>query len=219
MPTSGVTAWSLTALSFITSALRRNGIISLSETPTSEEIAECLVVFNGILKSMPFGSYLLTTGTVIVPPGDPSGSLPAGVSDVISARVVMNATYQRVLTRWGRSEYLEMPNKAQVGDPMAFYVDNQRDAVAMYVWPVPRDGATLAIEYNRLPETITDSAQTVDFPERYNEYLGLELALNCAGLFGREPNPVLVARAGFLRQQFEDDERPESYIIESGFNY
>lgn len=219
MATSGVTAWSMTAQEMIIHALRKNTIISLGETPTTEEIAECLIVLNGVLKGFPPGLYLASSASVAVTAGNSSGLLDDFVEEVLSARISINVNYERPLTRWGRSEYLEIPNKAQSGDPIAFYADCRRDAVELFLWPVPSRDVTIMIEYNRVPETVTDAAQTVDFPEKYNELLFSELAMNCAGIFGREPPPLLVSRTDFLRRQFDDDERPESYLIESGLTY
>lgn len=219
MATSGTTAWSMTAQEMIVHALRKNSIISLGESPTTEEVAECLIVLNGILRSMSPGMYLASSAAVAVTANNASGFLYEFVSEVLSARLAVATNYERPLTRWGRSEYLEMPNKAQVGDPVAFYADCKRDAVELYMWPVPSRDITILIEYNRAPETVTDAAQTVDFPEKYNELLFSELAMNCAGIFGREPPPLLVSRTDYLRGQFEDNERPESYIIESGLTY
>jgi hypothetical protein len=219
MPTSGVVAWSLTAQDLIVTALRRTGIVSIGETPDADELAECLVVLNGLLKSWTPGQYLQTTATVTAPAGDPSGSLIQEVGEILSVRLYQSATYERPLTRWERSEYLEIPNKGQLGDPVAYYAATQLDSVAIYLWPIPSPtDATLKVEYNRVVETVTALSQTVDFPEKYNELLYVELALNCAPMFGKEVSPQLIERGAYLRRMFEDDERPESYLIETDLN-
>jgi len=218
MTTSGTTAWSMSALAIVQQALRENSIITLDETPTTDEIAACLVCLNGILRSWIPASWLGSTATITVPANAASGALPAELDEILSVRMVQSSTYERPLNRWGRSEYLEMPNKLQTGDPISYYVDNQRDSIIMYVWPVPTSDTTLKVEYLRFPEIITDSAQTVDFPQKYNELLFVSLAMRCAGIFGRQPTPELVARASLLQRQFEDGERPETYIIETGLD-
>ena len=55
--------------------------------------------------------------------------------------------------------------------------------------------------------------------QKYNEAMFTALAVRCAGIFGKQPPPELVARAQFLKQQMDDAERPESYIIETGLDW
>lgn len=212
MTTSGTTAWSLTAQQIIDASLRENGIIAIGESPTTDESNECLLRLNGILKSWTGGDYLVSSADVTVPAASASGTLAEAVHEVLSARLELS--FERHLTRWERSEYMCLPNKSQPGDPVGFHADNQRDAVTMYVWPVPTVERTLKVDYVRVPETITALTQTVDWPRQYNEALFTTLAVRCAGIFGRQPSPELADRAGYLRRMMEDEQRPEAYIME-----
>ncbi len=214
MPTSGVTAWSLTARDIITAALQENAIVGLGRTPTAAESAACLVRLNGMLKSWLPGSYHETTGTVTVTGGDASGTLAAGIRRIITARLELTST-ERQLGEWNRDQYLSLPNKAAVGDPTIFYQSRQLAGVTLYVWPVPSANKTLHIDYERVPETVTDLSETVDFPERYQEALYANLAMRCSGIFGVALNPELVARAQRLEREMLDSERPDSYIFEA----
>lgn len=214
MTTSGTTAWSLTAQQIIDASLRENGIIAIGESPTTDESNECLLRLNGILKSWTGGDYLVSSADVTVPADSASGTLAVEVHEILSARLEVSSTYERQLTQWERSEYMRLPNKAQSGEPVAFHADNQRDAVTLYVWPVPTAERTLKVEYVRVPETITALTQTVDWPRQYNEALFTTLAVRCAGIFGRQPSPELADRAGYLRRMMEDEQRPEAYIME-----
>jgi len=214
MTTSGTTAWSLTAQEIIDTALVENRIIGPGRSATSRESTECLKRLNGILKSWRGAGHLVAQADVTVPANDPSGTLPDYIYEITAARLVVSATYERELSRYGRTEYMSLPNKATSGEPVLFYAENQRESPALYVWPVPTTQSTVRIDYTRMPETVTALTQTVDWPEEYNEVLFTNLAVRCAGIFGRQPNPELIDRAGYLRRIMEDDERPESYYME-----
>lgn len=215
MTTSGVTLWSLTALDVVSEALRENAIIGIDEVPDAAMAAKCLVRLNGLLKSWCIGSHLEATGTITVTGGQASGVIDASIKEVRAARVVESATYERQLARWERDEYFRIPNKAASGSPTCFYADAQRDATVLYVWPVPAANTTLKVEYQRFPETVTDLSETVDIPDEYQEAIYANLAVRCAGMFGVQPAPELVARAAMLKREMEDAERPASYFMEA----
>ena len=216
MPTSGVTAWSLTARDIITAALQENAIVGLGRTPTATEAEACMVRLNGMLKSWPAYGLHETTGTITIPANDASGTLAAGIKRITSARLQLSATNERHLGEWNRDDYLILPNKTASGDPTIFYQARQLAGITLYVWPVPTAIKTLHIDYERVPETVTSLSETVDFPQEYQECLYANLALRCAGLFGVEPGGELIARAQRLERAMLDAERPESYKFEPG---
>lgn len=215
MATSGITAWSLTARDIITAALQENAVVGLGRTPTAAEMAACLVRLNGMLKSWLPSGHLDATATITIPAASASGVLDAGMGEIISARLVVSATSQREMFRMGRAQYYSLPNKAQAGTPLGYYVSDQLAALTMYVWPVPTVETTLQVDYVRLVETVTDLTETVDIPQKYQEALYANLALRCAGLFGAEPGGELIARAQRLEREMLDAERPASYFFES----
>lgn len=215
MPTSGVTGWELTAREIIRVALVENAIIGPGDTPEADEAAECLVRLNGLLKSWRIGAHLDTTATVTVPANDPSGTLSGIIESITAVRFVHSATNERVMTRWGRDEYMSLPNKAASGTPTIFYEARARDAVTLFVWPVPTVESTLKADYRSMPETVTDLNETVDFPSKYNEALYVNLALKCWRIFNADkPIPAdLRADAMRLEREMIDAERPSSYYL------
>lgn len=212
MTTSGVVAWSMTARDIITNALRDEGIISIHEAPSAPEAEICLVRLNAILKAW-IGLHLENEATVTIPADAASGTIGEDVDAILNARFVDASGYERVMARFERDEYMSIPNKAANGTPTVFYVGTQRDQLTMYVWPVPSVESTVLINYLRIPETITDLSQTVDFPQKYQEALYSALAVRCAGIFSKVPGQELVARAERLRIDMEDAERPASYFM------
>jgi hypothetical protein len=79
-----------------------------------------------------------------------------------------------------RSEYMQTPNKSQVGRPSSFYVDRQITPV-IYIWPTPSS------LYNNLFYTYTQAIQDIgsltenpDIPARFLEALCADLAARLA---------------------------------------
>jgi hypothetical protein len=216
MTTSAVTAWSLTARDHITQALRENAILSSGEDPSADELSDCQVRLNALLKSWGTKAPALwqeasTTATITA--NVASVALAAGVQDVIAARVVVSATNHRQLTRWDREDYQVLPNKIATGSPSVYYLSQSIGVATLYVWPVPTANTTLSIDFVRVPETVTDASQTVDFPEEYQEALYANLAVRCAGLFGQQPAAELVMRAQRLEMELLDAGRPGAYYL------
>lgn len=211
MPTSGTTAWSLTAADMVSQALSELGVVGITAVPKADQMTYGLFHLNALLKSWQSAGHLETTGTITIPAASGSGALAVYVQEVISAR--HSSTYERQLTRFGRDEYMSIPNKSAVGDPTIFYVSNQRDATVMYVWPVPAAITTIKFDYRRKPDTVTASSETVDWPQEYQDALISNLAVRIAGRFGAEIKPELAQRADMLRREMEDIERPASYML------
>jgi hypothetical protein len=218
MTTSGVTAWSLTARDMVKASLLELGVISSGEDPEASEMEDCLVRFNGMLKSWQNTTNLFreTTANIVTTPATASVTLSAGIRDVSSVRFVQSATIDRLLYPMGRTDYLSMPNKTTAGSPTMYYLSRQRDAAVLYLWPVSATAATLRIDYSRIAETITDQSETVDVPEEWQETVILGLAERCIGMFGTSRlDPATAAnvrqRAGALYSQMLDSDRPDSY--------
>lgn len=217
MATSGVTAWSLTARDIITASLHELGVLGINREPKAGEAERCMLRLNGLLKSWQGSETAQTTATVSIPANTASVTLTAAVEDVVGARLVSSGD-ERPLLPAMRDRYLTLPDKTQRGDPIMFYTSEQAAGVEFYVWPVPTAITSIAIDYIRKPETVTDLGQTVDIPERYQEALIANLAVRCAGLFGAQVPQELYQRAAMLRREMEDAERPASYFLQGRSN-
>lgn len=215
MTTSGVSTWSLTARDIIKAALQENRIVDLGEEPEADEAEACLVRLNALLKSWQVGRHLESDATIAVMAGNAALTLPADVEDIVTARLVLSATNERLLGRWERDEYLVLPNKIATGTPSVYYPNET--AGTMTLWPVPSVNGSVKIDYLRKPQTVTSLSETVDFPERYQEALYAMLAVRCAGLFGEPLSQELVARAERLRREAEDAERPATYTMTGSY--
>ena len=217
MTTSGVTAWALTAADIVKAAMGEIATIDPGTDPTSDELESCLLRLNGMLKSWSLKGvslYRETSATISTTAAQAYVTLSAGIRAISSARLVVSATNERQLWPWTRAEYMSLPNKAAVGSPTIYFLDRQRDAAVIYFWPVSATIASIKLDYDRIPETVVDSDETLDIREELQETVYANLAVRIAGIFGQTPGPELASRAQMLEQQMFDAERPDAYRFE-----
>lgn len=215
MPTSGVTDFSLTARDIVTDAMIEARIVGVGRVPRAAEMTKGILEMNKMLKywqSKDVSLWRETNGTVTVVANEQSGALPAYVRDVITANVFAGGV-ERPLTLMTRGEYNTLPNKAQSGNPSLYYVARQRDAVVMYVWPVPTVDTSVKVSYDRIVDTVTNPDETVDMPQEYHDTLISCLALKLCKAFADQPTQHLATHATMLEQAMFDADRPESYMM------
>lgn len=217
MTTSGVTAWSLTAGEIVRAALGELAVLDPGSDPEASEQTDCLLRLNAMLKSWSLKGvslYRETSSTITTTGAVASVTLSAAIRNISSARLVVSATNERQLWPFNRTDYFQIPNKTAAGSPTTYYLDRQRDASVLYLWPVSATAATIKLDYDRIPETVTAATQTLDIREELQETVYANLAVRIAGIFGQTPGPELVARALSLETQMLDSERPDFYTFE-----
>lgn len=222
MTTSGVTDWELTALDIVTKAMGELSILDPSADPEGDEAAQCMDRLNGLLKSWAMQGvslYRETTDTITTTPATASVTLADDVRSISTVRLVVSATNERRIWPVGRTEYFSIPNKTAAGSPTMFYLDRQRGAAVLYLWPVSATAVDLVIDYDRLPETVTELTETLDIRQELHEAVWTNLALRISGLFGVAIPPELAMRAARLEMQMFDAERPDSYRFETDYDY
>ena len=122
--------------------------------------------------------------------------------DIVSAviRQVDNSTTTDLqLTRIGRTEYLNIPDKASTGRPTQFFLDRQTTPVVK-LWPTPDSVETYSLIANTIQriDDVTASAQDPEVPSRFIPCMASGLAYYIA----LKKNPE---RVGLLKQQYEQD--------------
>jgi hypothetical protein len=135
--------------------------------------------------------------------GTDSYTLAGRVQDVLEAYRRDSTGRDIELTRIGRSEYGRLVDRASPGVPTQIYVDRQRDAPVVYLWPVPdQAGYTLVLNCIRRQQDIGAAGNNLDVPYRY-------LAAVTSGLayFIGMKNPLQcdMARVAGLKALFEED--------------
>ena len=170
MALSGTTSWTLQVDEIIDEALERIG--GNPQTGNEQKSARrslnliCKDWINrGILLwAVEEKSQTLTDGTA-------SYTLDSDTIDILDA--VMRETdgsdtTDQSIVRISREDYLEVPNKTDKAKPSQWFLDRQRDAPVLYLYPTP-DDSTDAFVYRRRRkiQDIDASYQDVDVPDRY----------------------------------------------------
>tara|TARA_R110000751_G_scaffold70569_1_gene143114 strand:+ start:697 stop:1371 length:675 start_codon:yes stop_codon:yes gene_type:complete len=122
--------------------------------------------------------------------------------DVVSAiirQVVGTTTTDLQLTRIGRSEYLNIPNKSATGRPTQLFLDRQTTPV-IKLWPTPDSVATYTLIANTIQriDDVTASNQDPEVPSRFIPCMVSGLAYYIA--MKKNPERVML-----LKQQYEQD--------------
>lgn len=221
MPTSGTTVYTMTAADMIQNAADELGVAALGSALTSTEKTKALTRLNSMLKSWQMQGVNLWREdevSVTVTADTTPTTLDAGVRQVFSARFVDSDDNERQLGQWERADYYSLPDKTTEGDPTIFYVERERDALKLYVWPVPTSNSTIKIDCERIVETITVDTETVDVPQHAYEAVWVNLAARLIPMFGvartgPETAQFVAGRAQQLFQMLMDDDRPQSVFI------
>lgn len=223
MTTSGTITSQLIVSEIVQVAMEELGVLSSGEAPTAEETATGIRALNWMLKSWPARGLNLfreTQGQTIFPAGTSTMPLDPYCLDVVEARFLQATTFERPLARWENGQYRQIPNKAQPGYPTAYFLDKQTTGIAMTLWPVPIADATILYTYSRIPQDVTDGAETVDIPQEWTELVYVALAARLVQTFGvARTDPataqIIAQRAASLEQQMLDQDRPASVFMGS----
>ena len=139
--------------------------------------------------------------------------------DVLSVVITRDST-DYGLTRLSRSEYLNIPNKAQSGRPSQFFLDRQVTP-NLKLWPVPENNTDI-VKFDRLVrmDDADDYTNTLQIPFRFYPCLAAGLAYYLA--IKRAPQRIELLKAiyeeEFNRAREEDRDRASLKIAPS-FSY
>mgnify|MGYP003630992001 CR=1 FL=1 len=103
------------------------------------------------------------------------------------------------ITRIGRTEYLNIPNKAATGRPTQLFLDRQTSPIVK-LWPTPDSAATYTLLANTIQriDDVSASAQDPEIPSRFMPCMASGLAYYIA----LKKNPE---KATILKTQYEQD--------------
>lgn len=222
MTVSGVTDWPLTAGEIVAQAMYELGELSQGEEPDGDEMEDGILRLNAMLRSWGGEGNMFreASSTLALAAGVASVALAADIRDVSSVRYV--GSYNRPLAAWNRGQFYSLPNRTQLGTPIAYYVSEAISGRTLNVWPVPSAACVLELDYSRQAQTVTDPSETVDVPEEWQEALILGLASRLAAMFGTtdtQPGKVarIDARAQATYQRLLDRDRPDTYVFEPDY--
>ena len=131
--------------------------------------------------------WTIEEGTVTLTKGTSQYTLPADTIDLIEQVIRTNSgntstQSDLTLNRIGVSTFASIPNKLTDGRPIQMWIDRQRDAPVINLWPVPDKNDTYVIRYWRI-RRIQDAGsgvQTADMNYRFLPCLVAGLAYNIA---------------------------------------
>jgi len=202
MPTSGSIDFSLNARKLCKFALKKIRVIGHTEDMAPEDAETALEELNLMLKGLQLEAPSLwrqTDGSVTLIAGTASYVLSPRPHRVHEARYRSSASIDLPMWPMNRQEYVDIPLKTSGGVPTSYYVDYQRGAATMYVWPVPSVVTTETIRYTfqRVFEDLDSLNDDIDIPAEHLETVGYQLAARLAETYGKDL-PIVLKRAEYL---------------------
>ena len=227
MATSGSIAETFTARDVVTQAMTLITVLGGGETPSGTDGEQGLTQLQWMLKSWQADGCNLwreEEETIVFAADTATVTLDPRVLDVQEARVEIDPTFQRILARWERGEYITLPNKTASGSPTIFYFRRKRDTVTMTLWPVPSVETNILCTTARVIEDVTDLDQNLDVPQEWFEAVTYNLAARLLDTFGiTETRPVvaskIVAMARELYDKLSGFDRPSSVFLQPQYPY
>jgi hypothetical protein len=150
--------------------------------------------------------WTVEQGSQVLTPGTYTYTMPADTIDLLEHQLRTDAgstsgQTDYTLSRISVSDYAQLSNKLTQGMPLQIYVDRQRAAPVVYLWPVPDNTQTYTLIYwkmRRIQDVGTGGANNIDVPARFLPCLVAGLAYYVA-----MKRPEAADRLGMLKQEYE----------------
>ncbi len=190
MPTSGSIDYSLSARDVVTYALRKIGVLDITQTADADEAAAALVELEVMLKEWALtGPFLFTKREASQTLTSDNATYNLTVTKPIR---ILEARYRDAngrdlpMEELTRDEYLELPLKDSNGIPTTFYFDPQPGTWNFKTWPVLLTATTETIEYSyqRRIEDVDSLNNDLDIPQEWLSTAGYALAARLCDDYG-----------------------------------
>ena len=150
--------------------------------------------------------WTVEQGSQVLTPGTYTYTMPADTIDLLEHQLRTDAgsvsgQTDYTLSRISVSDYAQLSNKLTQGQPLQVYIDRQRAAPVVYVWPVPDNSQTYTLVYwrmRRIQDVGSGGANTIDVPARFLPCLVAGLAYYIA-----MKKPESSDRLPMLKQEYE----------------
>ncbi len=150
--------------------------------------------------------WTVEEGFKTLTPGTYAYTMPADTIDLLEHQLRTDAcstTGQTdyTLSRISVSDYAQLSNKLTQGMPLQIYVDRQRAAPVVYLWPVPDNSQCYTLVYwrmRRIQDVGAGGSNTIDVPARFLNCLVAGLAYYIA-----MKKPEAASRMGMLKQEYD----------------
>ena len=127
------------------------------------------------------------------------------------------------LSRFSVSQYSTIPNKLTEGRPVTLYIDKQRDAPVVYLWPTPDKAYTFVYQQiRRIEDTGVVGSNDPDVPARFLPALVAGLAFMVSQKY-----PEAFPRSAELKAEYEfqwdlaqqeDRDRASVHFVPGGYS-
>jgi hypothetical protein len=175
MALSGTRDASDTAATLTADILRKLQVTGIGESPSAEDAAAVLRAIRHMLRTWGRNGVMLwlTQDQTVTPVlATSSYALSIRSIDVLQGwrRTTGNDMPLRMFTR---EEYNRLPNKTSSGSPFAYYVDKDRTATNVILYPVPDASSVAADSFRftcRVPvQDALEGSQDIDLPPEWTE--------------------------------------------------
>ena len=170
--------------------------------------------------------WTVEQGTATASDGTSTITLPADTIDLIqhSIRDGSGTTQTDLpLSRFSVSQYSTIPNKLTEGRPVNLYIDKQRAAPVVYLWPTPNKDYTFVYQrIRRIQDTGVVGSNDADVPARFLPCLVAGLAYLISQKY-----PEAFMRSAELKAEYEfqwqlaeqeDRDRASVHFVPGGYS-
>jgi hypothetical protein len=202
MATSGTKTFALTIADTIEEAYELAGL-ELRTGYDAETARRSLNIMFADWSNRGVNLWTIAQVTTSLTSGTSSYTLNSYDLDIVSAIIrqtdASSNSTDLQLTRIGRTEYLNIPDKTTTGRPTQIFLDRQTSPVVK-LWPTPDSTYTYSLIANTIQriDDVSASAQDPEVPSRFIPCMASGLAYYIA----LKKNPE---RVGLLKQQYEQD--------------
>jgi hypothetical protein len=234
---SGNTSFNQTGQQIISDALQLLGVVGGGTTTSSNDETFCLNILNKMIKAWQAqGIHLFTESEVTIPlttgvgimafssTGIEQSTYPESIvmGNPLDIQSLRYFTYQGAevrMRKFGRAQFMEIPNKLDQANSTCFYFSPQDTYALLYIWPIPNNSVdTLTASYTRIINDFTTDTNTPDFPVAWLDALTYNLAVKVAPAFGialSKVNPDLtqMAQSSLAEMRTWDSENGSIFIV------
>lgn len=186
----------------ITDALRKCGALGEKETATTEQFNTGASALNALIKAFavdgmqiwkieqvvePFSSFT-TSAAVSVGVGKTIVTTSAPLKLIGAWRQLTASELKTPLEIYTRQEYMDIPDPAAEGAPLAVYYQPLKTDGSLYLWPIPdstwQTDGQLVLDFQVQYTATTTGTDVLDFPDHWEQTLIYSLAQRLAPEYG-----------------------------------
>jgi hypothetical protein len=224
MATSSSDDFNVTARELIDFALKKLRVVPANGTPTAIQAANAQLELNLMLKAWNKYESLWRLEEESVTPiaNTASYTLTTQKPHRITAAHWRNSSSTDMpMTLMTREEYMDLPVKTATGVPTMYYVDYQRAAAVLYIWPVPSSVTTEVVRITsfRKFEDIDSLDNDIDVRQEHFEGVAYSLAKRLGityGKTGTQSYAAILQEAEVFLSELLDEDREDEYRFYAG---